>query len=185
MTDFITLSCPSCGAKLNISEDIERFACSYCGQEHIVKRSGGIVSLSPVVAAIKDVQYGTDKTAAELAIVRIQKEISELEENKQKIEKGHDGDCSSSGCVIIFLVACLGVGGLFIFSSFAGDGGLLGSFFGSFLTGVLIIAVGFSPLLLFRGSKKTIEEESIKINKMDEQIANKKAEIARLKTIVD
>jgi predicted RNA-binding Zn-ribbon protein involved in translation (DUF1610 family) len=33
MPDYITLTCPSCGGKLNITNDMQRFACSYCGKE--------------------------------------------------------------------------------------------------------------------------------------------------------
>ena len=79
MADFVTLSCPSCGGKLEITNDVERFACAHCGREHLVKRSGGMVSLSPVVDALNRVGVGVDKTAAELAIVRLQKEIYALQ----------------------------------------------------------------------------------------------------------
>jgi len=78
MPDLVTLSCPSCGGKLNITNDIERFACGHCGREHVVKRAGGIVSLSPVVEALKKVEVVVDKTASELAINRLQREIDEL-----------------------------------------------------------------------------------------------------------
>jgi hypothetical protein len=78
MADYITLSCPSCGHKLQITEDLDRFACSACGNEHIVNRSGGIVSLKPVIESIQRLQVGVDKTAAELAIVRLRNEISQL-----------------------------------------------------------------------------------------------------------
>jgi len=77
--DFVSLSCPSCGGKLQITSDIERFACSYCGIEHIVRRGGGIITLAPVVEGLKKVQTGVDKTASELAIQRLTREISELE----------------------------------------------------------------------------------------------------------
>ncbi len=33
MPDFVTLSCPTCGGKLEITDNIERFACGYCGHE--------------------------------------------------------------------------------------------------------------------------------------------------------
>jgi len=79
MPDFVTLSCPSCGGKLEITPDIERFACGYCGNEHIVRRGGGIISLIPVAEDIKGIRTGVDKTAAELAINRIKKEIEELD----------------------------------------------------------------------------------------------------------
>jgi ribosomal protein S27AE len=48
MVDFITLSCPSCGNKLQITSDIDRFACGACGNEYVVIRKGGIVALKPV-----------------------------------------------------------------------------------------------------------------------------------------
>ena len=48
MTDFVSISCPICGNKLQITSDIERFGCAYCGNEHVVRRRGGIISLAPV-----------------------------------------------------------------------------------------------------------------------------------------
>ena len=36
--DIIALSCPSCGGKLQITSDIDRFACMHCGTESLVKR---------------------------------------------------------------------------------------------------------------------------------------------------
>ena len=85
MPDYITLSCPSCGHKLQITSDIDRFACAACGNEHMVNRSGGIVTLKPVIDSIKKVQVGVDKTASELAIVRIDKEISQLRQEIREI----------------------------------------------------------------------------------------------------
>jgi ribosomal protein S27E len=49
MPGFITLSCPACGNKLQITEDIDRVACAACGNEHIVNRSGGVITLKPVI----------------------------------------------------------------------------------------------------------------------------------------
>jgi hypothetical protein len=79
MADFVTLSCPCCGGKLEITNDLDRFACGFCGQEHVVRRGGGVVSLAPVVEGLKQVQLGVDKTASELAIVRLKPEVAELE----------------------------------------------------------------------------------------------------------
>lgn len=77
--EAITLTCPSCGAKLQITNDLDRFACGHCGNEHIVKREGGIVSLRPIVESLKKITVSTDKTALELAINRLNNEIAELE----------------------------------------------------------------------------------------------------------
>ena len=79
MADFITLSCPTCGGKLNILDEVDRFACGYCGQEHVVNRGGGIVFLKPIVQSLQLVQSGVDRTAAELSIARIEKEIHVLD----------------------------------------------------------------------------------------------------------
>jgi len=66
--NFISLKCQSCGGKLDVYEDMERFACGYCGSEMIVQRRGGTIALKLVQEAIKKVQIGTDQTAAELAL---------------------------------------------------------------------------------------------------------------------
>lgn len=87
MPDFITLTCPSCGGKLEVTPDLEQFACGYCGKEHIVKRGGGIASLAPLVENIKKVQHGVDRTASELAIKRIKDEIAGLTADLNKIPK--------------------------------------------------------------------------------------------------
>ena len=65
----------NCGAKLDVSDDMERFACAHCGTEVVVQRRGGTISLMRVMHAIERVQVGTEKTAAELAIARYEKEL--------------------------------------------------------------------------------------------------------------
>ena len=78
---FINLNCTNCGAKpldVHDDDDMERFACGYCGTEIIVQRRGGTVALKALTAAIIKVQTGTDKTAAELALARYEKEIAAL-----------------------------------------------------------------------------------------------------------
>lgn len=81
-----TLTCPSCGGKLQISDKINRFACGYCGNEQIVHRESGIVYLEPIAedvrhirSSVEGMRGGVDKTAAELAIVRLTKELDSLQ----------------------------------------------------------------------------------------------------------
>ena len=83
---FITLTCPSLSGNVKITDDMNRFACGHCGNEHIVRRSGGTISLTPVVEGLRKVQSGVDKTASELAIVRLKKEIEELEKECGDLE---------------------------------------------------------------------------------------------------
>jgi ribosomal protein S27E len=49
VADFITLSCPSCGHKLEITLDNDRFACAACGKEYLVEQSGGMITLKPMI----------------------------------------------------------------------------------------------------------------------------------------
>jgi hypothetical protein len=72
---FINLNCSNCGGKLNLYDDVERFACGYCGM--IVQRRGGIIALTAVKEVIQRVQAGTDKTAARLALFRLRQDRSE------------------------------------------------------------------------------------------------------------
>jgi hypothetical protein len=75
---FVGLNCTNCGAKLDVYDDMERFFCGYCGTEMVVQRRGGTINLKGVTEAIKKVQIGTDKTAAELAPVRLTEELKQL-----------------------------------------------------------------------------------------------------------
>jgi ribosomal protein S27E len=81
---FVNLNCANCGAKLEVYDDMDRFACSFCGTEMLVQRRGGTVALKAITEAIKKVQVGTDKTAAELAIVRLEKELDDLYEAERR-----------------------------------------------------------------------------------------------------
>ncbi|MCA0456636.1 MAG: hypothetical protein LCI00_21865 [Chloroflexi bacterium] len=130
MADFVTLSCPNCGGKLKVTSDLNRFACSHCGAEHVVKRGDGIVSLSPVMDAIARVQTGVDviaedirfrreqeakaksKIASEMAISRLKSDVSQLQnqldplqdkKNKASVKKLQAGAKSS----LIMLVVCI------------------------------------------------------------------------------
>ncbi len=101
---FINLNCANCGAKLEVYDDMDRFACGYCGTEMLVQRRGGTVALKAVTEAIKKVQIGTDKTAAELALVRLGKELEELKAHRSQVENTlRDGD-KSTGCFIWVLL---------------------------------------------------------------------------------
>ncbi|MFC1744833.1 hypothetical protein ACFL35_12655 [Candidatus Riflebacteria bacterium] len=141
MSDFITLTCPSCNGKLEITPDVERFSCGYCGNEHIVKRGGGIVRLEAVTQAIqevktevKGVKEGMDKAVAELATKRLKEEITEL---KWEIDKlGPRPELTSLGK---FIFGCSFLIVVFLF--------LIFSYF--FLTFILAGVLGSKPFWLF------------------------------------
>jgi hypothetical protein len=182
MADFVTLTCPSCGGKLEITSDIDRFACSHCGREHIVKRSGGIISLSPVVDELKKVGVGVDKTAAELAIVRLQKEIAELQAKRVAMLQFSPRPATSPLFAILLVCGCL-VAALFLpltaMSSYNTEG-ILG-----ILVGVAMIVLGALPLFVFRPSTKQWDETTgIQLKSLDEQITAKNAELKHHREVV-
>jgi DNA-directed RNA polymerase subunit RPC12/RpoP len=78
---IINMKCINCGAQLEISPDMTSFACGYCGAEQIVQHSGGTVALRAVTDAVVRVQAGTDKTAAELALLRLQADLRQLDDD--------------------------------------------------------------------------------------------------------
>jgi predicted RNA-binding Zn-ribbon protein involved in translation (DUF1610 family) len=119
--EAVTLKCPSCGSSLDVSSDMERFACGYCGTEQIVLRRGGTVSLKPVEEAISKVQVGTDKTAAELALVRLRGELAEVEGKWQDWEshfaQRRATETGGQATVLLILLAILfGIAALGLFS---------------------------------------------------------------------
>ena len=179
---LITLSCPSCGAKLDISPNLDRFACAFCGQEHIVNRTGGTISLSPVVEAIHQVKTGVDKTAAELAIVRLQKEISNLLVERQNLPLRFPPPF-----VHIKFYASVFLGAFFIlvsvvFLKAADDFSVLAV---SFIIGVILLFIGVPPFTQL-SEKKHVWEESIAVrsDEVDEQIKEKQIELIRNQDLV-
>ena len=130
MADVVSLSCPNCGGKLQITPDIDRFACTYCGNEHIVKRGEGIVSIAPVIRELSKITGGVDKTASELAIKRVKDEIAKLEAQLRPLEMQiavRSGKSSSSFFPTIFIIlGILLVGtGMFVQSARTGGAAIL------------------------------------------------------------
>src|SRR5260370_28677325 len=78
---FINLNCTNCGAKpldVHDDDDMERFACGYCGTEIIVQRRGGTVAPKALTAALIQVQTGPDQDTTRPVPGRHQKAITAL-----------------------------------------------------------------------------------------------------------
>jgi hypothetical protein len=149
MSDFITLSCPSCGGKLEITKDVEQFACAHCGNEHVVRRGAGIVSLAPVMEGLQKVQASSDRVRAELAIQRLTAELAEVQhqreaaEARRKMALQRERQASGGGvwaaCAIFALFAFLGCGLLTLVAySYKTDPGILLGF--TTLSGLVAVA---------------------------------------------
>ena len=53
MNDYITLSCPLCGGKLEVGTNTSILLCQHCETEHIVRRQGDAISLESFVRCPK------------------------------------------------------------------------------------------------------------------------------------
>jgi hypothetical protein len=106
---FVSLGCANCGAKLAVYHDMDRFVCRYRGMEMTAHRRGDTVALKTVAEAIQRVQAGTHKTAAELAIVRIEKELQIARARERHLMSAHDRTVGRT----VFFGAIVVLAGLF------------------------------------------------------------------------
>ncbi len=175
MPDFVTLSCPNCGARLDITAEIDRFACSYCGQEHVVRRSGGIVSLAPVVAALNQVRNGVDRAAAELAIVRLQKEIAGLADQRDQYLRANprpETEIYQPVMVVLGVLAILV--SVFLFAEGVNCAGPV------LVVGILLLAIGLIPILERPAAQRDWEHlAGEKLKAFAAEIAAKEEELKR------
>lgn len=117
---FIKLSCPNCGAALEITTDMDRFACAHCGKQIIVQRAGGTISLKPVIdrldalaettkridAVTQSQAQETANVARELQITRLRQEIALLALQKQA-NKLDDKTYQQLGSALLIGIAAL------------------------------------------------------------------------------
>ena len=173
LSDFITLSCPNCGGKLQLTADIERFACQFCGHEHIVRRGGGAVSLEPVVKVMQNIDasinlvgsgvnrlgFSSEKQAAEQTIARLKTELAAIQKEQSDI----DSSAGVVGAVLSILFAIC-----FVFLVLAAVNGW------SIIVWLILLPLAvlcvFGMISIFKGDKSTAA--SIK-----QRMASKQAEL--------
>jgi predicted RNA-binding Zn-ribbon protein involved in translation (DUF1610 family) len=158
---FISLKCQSCGAKLDVYEDQDHFACGHCGTEIMVQRRGGTVALKAVTEAIKEVQVGTDRTAAELALARLDKELSQLRAEYTQAQKGLSDQPWSVAVLVLVLWVVLR----------PGSGGSPGFTIGAIL--LAAVAMGFALRRDSRNKqkrKRLLAEISSKIKAVEQEM---------------
>lgn len=166
-SDFITLACPSCGGKLNITPNLERFACGHCGNEHIVRRTGGTVALEPVMEKLNQIHENinsmgsginritavSEKQAAEAAIKRINGEIEELKKRMSVQQSNSESSWAFFGIsagVMVMSIMVLVIDG--------GETGILNVIFGAGAgLGALLTVVGLIAGIAVSGSRKKAE----------------------------
>jgi hypothetical protein len=81
---MVKLSCKSCGAKLELTDNIDRFSRAHCGAEWIVNRSGGIVSLKAVEEGIGKIAESTKEIVQEIKAAKSYEGIRNEEELRRR-----------------------------------------------------------------------------------------------------
>lgn len=164
---ILTLKCKNCGSNLEVSPGMDQFNCAYCGAELLVQRKGGTIALKIVEEAIKKVQVGTDKAAAELAIARYDKSLKELEQESLRLKSNvYTETLLGYGCGGFLLL--IGVGAM------VGDSGGVGCFW-------IILGVGCCLLCLYG----LIKPKKEKIKEVDSKIEDVKSKIHLKNEIAD
>lgn len=103
----LSLNCPNCGANLSFNPDLTQFACSYCGAPIAVRLEGGAVSLTKLNQTVERIEVHAERTAAELAIARYEKEIAALETELVSAESPRHMR-TGLGCLVSILAILLG-----------------------------------------------------------------------------
>jgi len=158
MADFTIITCPQCNNKLQIGKNVGQFACESCGTEFVVDRSGGIISILPLVEGIRKVQTGVDKTAAELALARLRRDIEQLQEDYRGIDKDDNTGLYVGGVIAFF------IGGIVVSND---GGGVIGAIL--IVGGILVVIGGISASM---DKNKTKQEISKKIRQKQSESAN-------------
>jgi hypothetical protein len=122
------------------------------------------VSLTTVTEAIHRVQVGTDKTAAELALVRLRHDRSELVA-KRAADRGGNFDLGLTIGIVLFGL------GMIVLSVWASSADLLFISVFLFLAGLLVLLLGaFFGSQLSR-NEKTRAEFGARLASIDQEIA--------------
>jgi predicted RNA-binding Zn-ribbon protein involved in translation (DUF1610 family) len=78
MADLLTLTCPTCGGSLQVTNDVDHFACMHCGNTHIVDPETRAASLAGEVQTLR----------AEVTAQRLQSELAILKKRRDEAHLG-------------------------------------------------------------------------------------------------
>ena len=164
------LKCPNCGSALQVKRGTGSFACAHCASTLAMHTDGGTVSLEPLTAGIQGIQRNTDRTAAELAIKRLNEEIAQLEGEAARIKSDaremntlagtQENEIRNGGMffpflfvsIIVFVVAMTAINGILDAAKWRVDSGLI-----ALISGGLALAAWVYVLkVIVRGRERQI-----------------------------
>jgi uncharacterized protein (UPF0212 family) len=87
VSDFVTLLCPSCGAKRKVSSAQNVYICELCQSEHILKCKEGMFVLSPLTEELALIQQQAIKKEASRAVRKLKADLQNIELELQELSK--------------------------------------------------------------------------------------------------
>lgn len=91
MADLLTLTCPSCGGQLQVTNETDRYVCAHCGNSHVVDPGVRMASLAAEV----------EKLHAESRLRQLDRELDELAQKQYALKfeiEGIRSGAVSTGC---------------------------------------------------------------------------------------
>jgi DNA-directed RNA polymerase subunit M/transcription elongation factor TFIIS len=171
MLDVTILTCPSCGGKLETTQDIDRFVCAHCGTEQIVRRDDDAIALASTSQELAEVREELDKKTSELAIGRLEEEIEALRKDVAQVDGAH------GHAIVWCIIGVVGLVALIILL-------LTASPFATTKNLVLLIAGAITCLGIALISGYVAKEYREKNRQLDETIGKKRAELKHHHKIV-
>lgn len=168
---MIKLSCKSCGAKLELTDDTDRFICGSCGNEWLVNKSGGAIYLSEIKEDIKNIKINTGATKDNTEILAIEAKIRVLKKKEEDLKKQlaaasfpylPTSSCLQYGCVgvvLIFLLIALWIYNLTIALTIA--------------LPIVVVVI----LILFYEKGKKDKEENTKLQQITKEDEKRRQEL--------
>lgn len=178
MPDFLTLTCPTCGAKLKLADKINLLVCASCGNEHMVTRDGGAIYLAPMAADMRQMRVGVDKTAAELAVVRLGKELADLEASLAQLNERRRKNNNESGClwsvgIVVELILIIQMYNLFAAADYAVS------------VGCAILFLGLLAVMIANATKRTKSQVDEDSERTEAAIKNRRTQLAKNRQIAE
>jgi ribosomal protein S27E len=150
---FIKLKCENCGSGLDVYDDMDRFACGYCGTEMAVQRRGGTIVLQPVTDAVRKPQLSPDNPSRELTLIHLKEEAETLSKRCEALLSDR-AEQKKRGFIIG--AALLLVGFVVVRTGF------------SFIGGLAILLAGIFTISYVRRHDKTVMQNVRELqNKLD------------------
>jgi ribosomal protein S27AE len=150
---FVKLKCENCGSGFDVYDDMDRFACGYCGTEMAVQRRGGTIVLHTVADAVRKTQVMADNPSRELTLVHLKEEADTV---SKRCEAMLSDRAEQKKRGFIIGASLLLVGFVVVRTGF------------SFMGGLLIMLAGIVTISYVRRHDKTVMQNVRELqNKLD------------------